>query len=240
MRRHNFIGNFDLNQKRLEIAEADFLHQVKNVLRLKEGDQVVLNDGQLNFAAARIVKIDEIVEVEIIKTWIGQGEPKISVTLYCSILKRENFELAVQKATEVGIKEIVPLVARNTVKPNFKGERLEKIIKEAAEQSGRGATPILRESVNFDDAVVQAKAKAGQLNLFFHPTAELTISDIIRVGLGVCVNIGVFVGPEGGWSEAELQLAKKKNFKIVSLGQLILRAETAAIIASYLAVGTLK
>jgi 16S rRNA (uracil1498-N3)-methyltransferase len=150
----------------------------------------------------------------------------VQVILYCSIIKRENFELMAQKATEVGVKEIVPLLSSRTIKLNIKSERVEKIIKEASEQSGRGKVPELHPPMTFKDALEHAKS--NDLNLFFDPSGKI-FSPLTQEK-----KIGVFIGPEGGWDEDEIGLARAQNFQIVSLGKLVLRAETAAIVASFL------
>ena len=152
----------------------------------------------------------------------------VAAVLYCAILKRENFELVVQKATEIGVREIVPLITQRTVKLDIKEERLRKIITEAAEQSGRGRVPMLRQAMSFADAL--ADAQRNDANFFFD------ISDVIveEGAIGDAMRRGLFVGPEGGWSYEEVLAARAAGCHIISLGALTFRAETAAIIASYL------
>ena len=143
------------------------------------------------------------------------------------VLKKENFEWAVQKAVEVGVKEITPIITARTVKLGLNKDRLKKIIKEAAEQSGRGILPKLNEAIIFDEAI--KSAKENDLNLFFNiggKNVQHSMSNISK--------IGIFIGPEGGWDEEEIKKAQSSNgFTIVGLGKTILRAETAAVIASY-------
>ncbi|MDP3057359.1 MAG: RsmE family RNA methyltransferase [bacterium] len=235
MRLHRFIGNFSLEQNRFKIYDAEILNQARNVLRLGKGDSLILADGKLNEASVKIIESDKkFLEVEILEHNINKNEPEIYGVLYCSILKRENFEWVVQKATECGIKEIVPLVSARTVKLGFKKERLEKIIKEAAEQSGRGILPILYEPQKFDEAL--KSAEQNDLNLFFEMNYPLLDREELKVGKNK--KIGIFIGPEGGWSGEELKLVKdeiEKNdkFKTAGLGKLTLRAETAAVVASW-------
>ena len=230
MKLHRFIGNFDLSKKEMSINDTDFINQAKNVLRLKIGDKLILCDGNLKEAVAEIVNLNkEFAELKILETYKNKNEPEKNVILYCSILKKENFELAVQKAVEVGVKEIVPIITTRTVKLGLNKDRLEKIIKEAAEQSGRGFLPVLGEPINFDEALKSAKENG--LNLFFqagYPPLGHSMSKFEK--------IGIFVGPEGGWTEGEIKIAQSNGFTIVGLGKTILRAETAAAIASYLTV----
>ncbi len=231
MRLHRFIiRDFDFNKKFIAISDKEIINQIKNVLRLKMDDHVILCDGKLNEALVKItaVRKGEVVG-EILEISKNQNEPVRRVILYCSILKRENFELVVQKATEVGVAEIVPIIAKRTVKLKLKEERLKKIIREAAEQSGRGIIPALRDIVDFRKAL--DNATQNDVNLFFDVSGQkFSDSDFKMRKDG---RVGVWIGPEGGWDEKEIELAKKQNFKIVSLGKLTLRAETAAIVASY-------
>lgn len=232
---NRFLGNFDFQQKSLRIVDRDFWHQVKNVLRLEIGEEVVLVDGRGKEAIAKIVEYNkDFVGVEILEVKTSQNEPTRQVVLYCSILKHENFELVAQKATEVGVAEIVPIICERTVKTGLKYERLRKIIKEAAEQSGRGVVPKLREAISFKEAAIGAKDDSVNF-LFDAVGAKLLMSDINSLAQQKKARVGVFIGPEGGWGEKEIILAKEAGFKITSLGKLTLRAETAAIVAVYLA-----
>lgn len=235
MRLHRFIGNFNFSRNRFKIYDAEILNQAKNVLRLKKGDSIILADGKMNEAVVKIAEFDKkSMEVEILERSVNKNEPERHGILYCSILKRENFEWVAQKATEVGIKEIVPVISERTVKLGFKKERLEKIIREAAEQSGRGILPILRGAVKFSEAL--ENSKQNDLNLFFEMDSQLL--DPAELREMKSKKIGIFIGPEGGWSPEELttiaETAKEnKNFKLRGLGNLTLRAETAAVVASW-------
>ena len=229
MRLHRFIGHFDLNQKQIVVNSEDFVNQARNVLRLKVGDKLILCDGNLKEAVAEIVNLNkEFAELKIVETCKNENESEKNVALYCSVLKKENFEITVQKAVEVGVKEIVPIITDRTVKLGLNKERLNKIIKEAAEQSGRGILPNLNEAIDFDKAIIEAKNK-NEVNLFFqigYPPLGHSMSKFKK--------IGVFVGPEGGWTEEEMKIAQSNGFTLVGLGKTILRAETAAMISSYL------
>jgi len=231
---HRFVGNFDFDSRFLAIGDSDILNQIKNVLRLKKGDYIILSDGQLKEAKAKIVNIGKSeLDLEIIEIKKNRNEPAIQVILYCSVLKKDNFEWVAQKVTEIGVKEIIPIVCGHTVKTDLNFPRLKKIIQEAVEQSERGEAPIVKDIINFPDAIISAKINS--LNLFFDRRGQSFSSvkfDISRDDL----TIGIFVGPEGGWAEQEFIMAEENNIEIVSLGKSNLRAETAAVIASYLAV----
>lgn len=230
MRLNRFFGNFEFLGKTIRIADAEILNQLKNVLRLKSGAEIILCDGKMNEALCMIADFGkDFIDLNILEINKNKSEPEKEIILYCSILKKENFELVVQKAVEIGVKKIVPIISAHTVKLGIKPDRLEKIIREASEQSGRGILPVLSEVLDFEKAV--SGAKTNDFNLFFDASGK----DFSEMKLLPENNkIGIFIGPEGGWSEEEIELAKKSGFQIASLGKLVLRAETAAIVASYL------
>ena len=229
MKLHRFILPFTISGEQVEITDPEVVGQIRNVLKLKAGEQVLLCDGEMNEVIAEILAIGkEVIKVKVIKEQRNENEPLRKVMLYCAILKRENFELVVQKATEIGVAEIVPVITRRTVKLALKQERLEKIIKEAAEQSGRGVVPKLHEPIEFEKAVEQVKDKQ---NILFDSSGSIPASSS-----QLPASIAIWIGPEGGFDETEIAAAKTAGFHIATLGKLTLRAETAAIVASYLAV----
>ena len=230
MRLHRFIGDFNLSKpsstKALagdnEIISKDkeLVNQLLKVLRLKTGEKVILCDGNANEAEAEIVLIRPTeVTFKIVKKYKNENEHDVHSKLYLSILKKENFELAVQKAVEIGVSEIIPILTERTIKTGLNINRLKKIIREASEQSGRGIMPNVSEPETFDNAIKEAK-KNNDLNLFFDLGGKPLI-DVKHQSL----KIGIFIGPEG--------------FEICSFGKLVYRAETAAITAVYYVVNLL-
>ena len=229
MKTHRFIGEFNLNQNKISITDPDVVNQIRQVLHLKIGERIVLGDGYGEEAIAEITGFGkDSVELSILEKYKNQTEPKTKVVLYCSVLKKENFEWVVQKATETGATEIIPVISERTIKLNLNLERLQKIAREATEQSGRGVMPKIGETLNFKEAIEKAK-KENPVNVFFDSSGK-TLNEI-KLGK----KIGLFIGPEGGWSENEKKLAEENGLEILSLSLLTLRAETAAIIATYLA-----
>ena len=162
MRLHRFIGDFDLSTEQLIVQDADLASQLSHVLRLKEKDPVILCDGKGQEAVAKISslrKTSAAFRLEELRRVVA--EPERVVTLYCSILKRENFELVAQKATEAGVRSIVPIHSKRTVKQDINPIRISKIMREAAEQSGRGRVPELFEPKDFSDAIDTAASTHG-------------------------------------------------------------------------------
>ncbi|MHB8830631.1 MAG: RsmE family RNA methyltransferase [Patescibacteria group bacterium] len=230
MKIHRFIGQYNLRPGDFELKDAEILHQMFKVLGLKPGEKIVLCDGQGQEATATIVKLSSDKALLLLdKPTRVATESKRQVSLYCSVLKRENFDWVVQKATEVGITAIIPIITQRTIKQNLNLERLLKIAKEAAEQSSRGKVPAISQPIVWSAAL--ELARDNDIDLFFDLQATSTVTEFIQDKK----RIGIFIGPEGGWDPKEVQAAKSHGFKASSLGLLTLRAETAAIVASYLA-----
>ncbi len=230
MKIHRFIGDFEIKTGDLKINDQELLNQFRNVLKLRVGEIIILCDGKMNEGEAEIKGYGkDSVEVEIKEVGTNKNELERHVVLYCSILKRENFELVVQKATEIGVKEIVPLITARTIKLDIRKDRLEKIIKEAAEQSGRGIVPVLHDPIDFEK--VLEFSDLNKENFFFDQSGiqfeHFKQSQHIE-------RLGIWIGPEGGWTPQELELANNSGFRIINLGKLTLRAETAAIVGSYI------
>ncbi len=230
MKRHRFIVPFDQTQTSLRLFETELVRQITLVLKLKVGEEIVLCDGKGKEAVVRLTSVEKKeVTGEVIERMENTNEPTRHVVLYCAVLKRENFELVVQKASEVGVAEIVPLITRRTVKTGLKLERLRQIAKEAAEQSGRGIVPVVHEAVGFEEAIEQAKKLD---DVFFLDMNGAVIP--VKTGIQRNKKVALFVGPEGGWDPDEVAQAKRAGFTSASLGKLVLRAETAAVVGTYL------
>jgi 16S rRNA (uracil1498-N3)-methyltransferase len=228
MKLHRFIGEYNLSKKDVTIADPQIIKQIKDVLRMKKGDMIILSDGKGNSAK---VSLDSISINKITGTankMPQENEVERKVNLYLAILKKENFELAVQKAAECGVSKITPIITERTIKTGLNIPRLEKIITEASEQSGRNIVPILSPTLNFKAALIVSSGSDEKV--IFHLGNNPYKPD------KKARNISIFVGPEGGFSEKEIMLAKKSSYTVSSLGPLTLRAETAAIVATYRAV----
>src|SRR3989344_1430161 len=137
MKINRFIGDFDFTKSSVLTTDRGLINQLRNVLRIEIGTDVILGDGKGNEAVATLSRIDASTAVfEIQKVAKNKNEPRIKIILYAAILKHENFEFVVEKSTEVGVAEIQPIITDRTVKTGLRLDRLEKIAKEAAEQSG--------------------------------------------------------------------------------------------------------
>ena len=232
MRQHRFIGDFDLRPGPLTVRDAALSNQLKNVFRLRAGDGIVLGDGRGQEAEAVINGFGAAaVDLTLAEPRAVTSEPARRVTLYAAVLKRENFEWVAEKAVEVGAAELVPVVSERTVKLGLREDRLRKIMREAAEQCGRGILPTLGRTMTFAEAL--ADAARQDLNIIF----ELAKPPLPPVAFAerAARQVGVFIGPEGGWTDEEVSTAAERGFVVAGLGRLTLRAETAATVATFLA-----
>lgn len=200
---------------------------MNDVLRLRKGEKVVIFDGSGSELVVELTLVSKgKVEWKVFEEKQNESESKIKINLYQALPKNpEKFEMVLQKGTEVGVVRFVPLITARTERQSLnKIERLKRILKEAAEQSGRGIVPELCEIVEFGKVL---KNVPEGLNVLAHLTGEKSLKKVCE-NLGGIVNI--FIGPEGGFTENEVSDAAKAGFEIVSLGKRILRAETAGVI----------
>jgi len=230
MKTHRFIGEFEMAEQFIKITDRDLSNQIRNVLKLKLGEQVILGQGNGMdiLASIKILGKNEIV-LEKVSEIKNVNENGVEISLYQSIVKKENFELIAQKACELGIFKIFPVISERTIKTNLNLERISVILKEASEQSGRGIVPKCEEIVSFSKSL--ELALNNDLNILFDPEAEINLKDF-KFPKGI-KKIGIFIGPEGGFSDQEILDAKKALFIVLNLGKLTLRAETAAIVSSF-------
>ncbi|MFA5737100.1 MAG: RsmE family RNA methyltransferase [Candidatus Paceibacterota bacterium] len=228
MRRDRFFVPANYAGESLDWQDSKLSHQLKNVLRLSYEKKIYLFNNKNQEATVKILEIKkDNIKFKILS--VQNLEESINTTtLYISLLKKDKFELVVQKATEVGVMKIVPLVTTRTVKQGSKIERWKEIAKEASEQSGRLVIPKISEPVLFKEAVLIAK-KDNDLNIIFDVGGDKLqkIPD----------KVGIFVGPEGGFEDTEKDLANEAGFSRVGLGNFVLRAETAAIVGTFLIAG---
>ena len=208
---------------------TDESRHLRSVLRLRAGDMVRVFDGVGREFEAEIGDIGKnFASLRIISEVRPQaGESPVALTLAAVMLKGEKFDLVVQKAVELGVSRLAPLTsARSDVRPLDAGKRIERwrrIALEAAKQCGRASIMTVEEMSRFDafigsndgDAILFSERGGGRLDLG-KPSATLT----------------AIVGPEGGWDDAEIELARSAGCRVVTLGGRILRAETAAIAAA--------
>lgn len=206
------------------VVGGEEFHHAARVARTRVGEAVELFDGRGRAAAGRVIAIDRDELRVAVERELPSREMPVALTLAMAVIQLEKFELVLQKATELGAASIVPLVAdRVEVRPErYRGkrDRWEKIVLEAVKQSGRSVVPSLAEPEKLD----QALERTG-VRIFFDADTEPSPAP---AGWSAAT---LFVGPEGGWSERELELAREHGCVFQQLGPRRLRAETAAIVA---------
>lgn len=239
MTRRFFVEPAALQDADNVTLDGALAHRLAKVLRLRAGDEIVLFGGEGVDITARIDDINERrVALSIISRAEGPPEPRVKVSLYQSITKGDRFEWLLEKGTEIGVCRFVPLLtARSVVKPEAGGNRAERwrrIVVEAAEQSGRGAVPVVDAPQQFREAIASAP---GVLLLPYESAEPVTpnIDAALNAEIDALFALGevsVFIGPEGGYEDGEVELAVEAGATVVTMGQRVLRSETAGLVAA--------
>jgi len=218
MRHRIFV---DAIQPTVTVTGDEFHHSVR-VVRVRAGEEVEVFDRTGRVARGTIETLDRDRATVRIDEEIASREAKVAVHLAMAIIQLEKFELVLQKATELGVQSIIPLVTDRIElrRERYLGkhERWTRIVFEAVKQSGRSIFPAVEEPRAFAEVV----ARPGQ-KILFDADHEPSSSQGGEVTL--------FIGPEGGWSDEELALARDHGCSFERLGPRRLRAETAAIVA---------
>lgn len=202
------------------VNDEQLINQWLRVLRFRPESQLVL----FNDDTERIYKISKIefphsVQLELV-TELERVFPAKHVYLLWSLLKKDKNDWVLQKATELGVRNFVPILADRSEKTGFDIERAHKIIIEAAEQCGRADIPDIREPITTSTAV----AEYHDIPLFICEQGELIIDTTVLEAAAL------LIGPEGGWSDNEKQLFKQYDIPHITLGNFTLRAETASVV----------
>ena len=228
MRLHRFYIKQNIEKgKEMRIEDSELLHQWTKVFRLSSSDRVIVfnGDGIEYEGYFRVLAKKEAV-LFLDKESFVKNIPKVELHIFQSIIKKDNFELIAQKCTEIGVSAFHPIISERSEKKDLNIERLNKIVTEASEQSGRGSVPEVFIPFKLEDSI---KDFSG--NLF---TLDFDGESLLSVKIKDKDKIGLLLGPEGGWSDKEREFLKEKGIKSVSLGNQVLRAETASIVASAL------
>jgi len=217
---------------RIAIMRDDEFKHLTRVVRKKEGEQITLLDGEDHSYEAVIRTIaKDHAECEILGSKHRLNEPAVEVTLAVSVLRNPaRFDVMVEKATELGVRAIIPMITERTIPKSEKHGRLEKIALAAMKQCGRAYLPKILPLSTFEDLL--SRADQFSLRLLPHEQSSAASSmERIRGDHPGASSILIAVGPEGGFTEAEVEAAIGRGFLAVSLGPRRLRTETAAIAA---------
>ncbi|MDD3067020.1 MAG: RsmE family RNA methyltransferase [Candidatus Gracilibacteria bacterium] len=214
---------------RIAITESDLIHQVSKVLRMRAGSKIALLDNSGNEFIVELLKFEsKTIHARLIEMRKNEAEAAIAITLFQAIPKSPaKFEEVLKHATEIGVVKFIPLISERVEVEGIRNrERLEKIIREAAEQSERGKLPLLAEAVKWSDLW---KNPPADLNLIADSYSATPRLQDFFPALRERKAVNLFIGPEGGFSEAEIKLAKAADGRNFSLGKRILRSETAGV-----------
>jgi len=215
-------------KKEIILSSNAQVDQIRRVFRLKTDDKVIVFDGSGSDYECRIADMGKS-STTLAITSVSRSRylPLHDLYLCAAVVKKDTFEWIAEKATELGVTEIVPVMAERSEKKNLNLGRLEKIVVEASEQSGRGTIPQIKGIMDLNEIITYLKSKNVQMAAFHTEGQEISNSghEFNRD------NWAIFIGPEGGWSEGELNLLRNQKVAVYSLGPQVLRAETAVVAA---------
>ena len=228
-----FVENTAKKDGRYFIAGADYNH-IKNVLRMNMGEQFLVScEGVSDLCELESIEIDTVV-AKIIKPNYQSTNLPINIHLFQGLPKSDKLELIIQKAVELGVATVTPVSMKRSIvkiddkKKKSKRERWQAIAEAAAKQSKRTAVPEVCDILSYKEFIARAK----ELDLLLVPyecadgmSATKTALSEIKSGM----NVGIIIGPEGGFEQKEIEDALEIGGKVISLGSRILRTETAAI-----------
>ena len=202
-------------------------HHFTNVLRKPPGTEIWLTDGIGTVYKSLVDKIEkQVVSGSILQKYSNFGENKFKVNLGIGILKRDKMELVAEKATECGINKIIPLIMDRSIKRNVNMERLQKIILTATKQCGRSVKPDIVEPIKLHSYLVDNSASIIAVHNSGQPLGRQTLAQLDNPN-----DLFIIVGPEGDFSDNELDLLRSEKAVFANLGNRRLRSETAVIAA---------
>ncbi len=233
---HRFYVDADNIYDGTALITGNDVNHIRNVLRMKPGDSIVVNDmnGNDHYCMIDTVTSDEVrASVERVEECLT--ELPVKLYLFQGLPKNDKMELIIQKAVELGVHEIIPVQMSRCVakldggtKQHKKIARWQAIAESAAKQSGRGIIPTVKEPMSYKEAI--SYAKELDMNILPYENAEgMEASKKVIGQIASVQSAGIFIGPEGGYEENEVDMAVKSGFNVISLGNRILRTETAGM-----------
>ena len=226
-----YLPKIEPDNDHLVVTNKEIIHQIISVLRLKKNDVFIIFSPQVEYEVVLKDISENQITITILKKRKSQREPDKKLILYQSLLKKDKFEWILQKGVELGIYAFVPIISNNSIVreiSNNKLKRYQKIITEATEQCGGQHLAELKTVTSFNQAIEMIKNEQGQKILAWEGETSNELSKTVNKNSNT---YHLFIGPEGGFSPSEIELAKTNNITTVSLGNRILRAETATIAA---------
>lgn len=217
------------------VITGDDVNHIKNVLRMRTEEKVVVSCGQ---GTDYYCIIKDIQEEEIV-LYVQEEKPAITelpvrIVLFQSLPKKDKMEFVIQKAVELGVSEVVPVGSKRCVvkldagKAEKKLARWRAIAEAAAKQSGRGIVPGIHDIIDLAEALEYA-SELDVVMIPYELCEDMAVSREVMCGAVQQKSIGIFIGPEGGFERSEVELAESQGVVPVSLGKRILRTETAGM-----------
>lgn len=236
---HFYTEKTNINGDTIYITGDDVNH-IKNVLRMKEGEEIIICDREGTDYHTKIQSLEKNeVVAKILSSGISEAEMPFRIHLFQGLPKKDKMEMIIQKSVELGVYRIIPVMTKRVIvklddkkKEEARNKRWQAISESAAKQSGRGIIPEVANCVSFRDAIKEA----GEMNVVLIPYENADSSPKgMRESLEKISNIpagsdvAVFIGPEGGFEPSEVSDAVSNGAVPISLGKRILRTETAGM-----------
>lgn len=228
-----YIEQFDTTSSLISLNEETSKHIIQ-VLRMQAGEKINLTDGKGNLLNAEITTANKRNCVVLIKAATFQPQTIRKISIAISLIKNTSrFEWFLEKATEIGVTEIVPLICERTERQHFRHDRMKGIVVSAMLQSQQTWLPVLHEPILYDQYTRQMGASDGTLKMIAH-CLETNKQSVATLNITQFTNLQLLIGPEGDFTGNEIQLALNNQFIAITLGETRLRTETAGVVAAAL------
>lgn len=234
---HFFISSDCISDRFITLTDRNQVHQIGRVLRMRPGDLLIFLDGKGDAYRVMIQSINSSsIHARIEESWPLKSESDLHIRLFQGLPKSlSKFETVLRQGTEIGISEFYPLITQNSETQEFhKRPRMEVILTEAAEQSERGKIPLLGPEILFRSLLENGfspQLKADHILLAHSREKDVLLSSILGT-IRPSASLNILIGPEGGFTENEVNTAREKGWTVFGLGPRILRTETAGLAIS--------
>lgn len=223
-----------IGEKEIVLKGPDVNH-IRNVLRMRPGEEILVGDGEGGEYRCVLNELsEEEIRAGILWKLDGNAELPCEITLFQGLPKSDKMDLIVQKCVELGVFRVTPVSTRRTVvkldakKEENRRKRWESISESAAKQSGRGIVPEITGVMSFPEALLEAK-KLDVCLIPYERAENMSRTREVLSAIPKGASVGIFIGPEGGFEEAEVEEALALGAKAITLGRRILRTETAGM-----------
>lgn len=231
---HRFFVDSSLKNDNHVVITGDDVTHISKVLRLRHNDEITVCDPDGIDCLCRIEMVEkDSVTAQIVSRVPSLTEPPVKITLFQGVPKGDKLDTVVQKCVELGAMRVVPVAMKRSVAiikdKEKKQQRLQKIALEAAKQCNRAIVPQIDAVMTFDEAI--GCSSDFDLKLLPYEAEKSTGMKEALKGSADAKNICIFIGPEGGFDESEVEKARSSGFETVSMGPRIMRTETAPLAA---------